>query len=637
MKKILSGKKWTAIAVAVMVLILAFVIALSVHCYYRVDTNLETTMFLDGEYSIDGGEWQPIENDKTIEDSFEKIVFKGTFILDALPEGRVVNISTKNVWYTLKTSDDAVQLEHQPRSVDDDYEDYVSAVSPEEDDPMVDREYFEKNFYTAYPFYAHTPQTPGYCVNELDVAYMMLVGYPDDEEVTLEVVNPYPNIHSSFSDCFDVNISFRQGSYLQFFYSALPILLISLLVCSFGLFFFPIAAFILGKIDYKYFFFGVMCFFWGLSMISNSVSGYLNLWVLDPTVCMLTDISIQYLFVLSVFFYLKATLERPVSRAVANGIGTFYLLVIITAFVLHFNNVIDFYASTRNMIVVTALSAIALTVLLFLEIGINRRAIFVLASWSPLTICMIIDSLNRILHFSTLDFYVFGLGITMVYQIVRLVFDLRRQYKEAIRYQTMQKELYEAKVAVMVSQIQPHFLYNSLSSIAMLCKIDPDTAQKATIAFTKYLRGNMDSLKQTAPVPFEQELEHLKKYLFIEQLRFGKKLNIEYDIQTTDFDIPLLSIQPLVENAVKHGVGMKDEGGTVTIATRENENSYEIIISDDGVGFDTSVKKNDGRSHIGMENTRRRLKDMCGADVVITSAIGEGTVARVIIPKEDKR
>ena len=127
----------------------------------------------------------------------------------------------------------------------------------------------------------------------------------------------------------------------------------------------------------------------------------------------------------------------------------------------------------------------------------------------------------------------------------------------------------------MVSQIRPHFMYNALSSIAILCKLNPETAYDATITFSDYLRGNMDSLKQTAPVPFTQELEHLKKYLYIEKLRFADKLNIEYNIQVTDFVLPLLSVQPLVENAVKHGVGMKKKGGTVTISTRETDNAYE--------------------------------------------------------------
>ena len=201
-----------------------------------------------------------------------------------------------------------------------------------------------------------------------------------------------------------------------------------------------------------------------------------------------------------------------------------------------------------------------------------------------------------------------------------------------------EKELYEAKVRVMVSQIQPHFMYNALSSIAMMCTIDPETAQEAIVQFSDYIRGNMDSLKRTAPVPFETELEHLKKYLYIEKLRFGKKLNIVYDIQADGFELPQLSIQPLVENAVKHGVGMKKKGGTVTISTKETETAFEVIISDDGVGFDPSApKKDDGRSHVGMENTKKRLHDMCGAEIVITSTVGEGTTARVILPKEVRK
>jgi sensor histidine kinase YesM len=200
-----------------------------------------------------------------------------------------------------------------------------------------------------------------------------------------------------------------------------------------------------------------------------------------------------------------------------------------------------------------------------------------------------------------------------------------------------EKKLYESKISVMVSQIQPHFMYNALTSIAMMCTIDPNMAQEATITFAKYLRGNMDSLKQKTPVPFSQELEHLKKYLYIEKLRFGDKLNVEYDITAENFVIPLLSVQPLVENAVKHGVGMKKKGGTVTISSKETENAYEVIISDDGVGFDTSApRKQDGRSHVGMDNTRMRLHEMCGGEVIIESTIDVGTTARIILPKEEQ-
>ena len=227
--------------------------------------------------------------------------------------------------------------------------------------------------------------------------------------------------------------------------------------------------------------------------------------------------------------------------------------------------------------------------------------------------------------------------------IADLALEIDQYTKENIRIagerERAEKERFEAEVQVMVSQIRPHFVYNTLSSIAILCDIDPKTAKEAAITFAKYLRANMDALKQKAPVPFEIELEHLKNYLYIEKLRFADALNVEYDIQTTDFELPILSIQPLVENAVKHGVGMKKYGGTVKIATKETDTAYEVVVSDDGVGFEPEearIKqemKSDGKSHVGMENTRKRLKDMCGADVVIESRTGEGTTVRVIIPK----
>ena len=211
----------------------------------------------------------------------------------------------------------------------------------------------------------------------------------------------------------------------------------------------------------------------------------------------------------------------------------------------------------------------------------------------------------------------------------------RENIRIAVEKERTEKELYEAKVSVMVSQIRPHFMYNALTSISMMCTIDPETAQEATDIFAKYLRENMDSLKQTKPVPFKIELAHLEKYLYIEKLRFGKKLNVEYDIQAKDFKVPMLSVQPLAENAVKHGVGMKKKGGTVKIITRDVGDAFEVIVKDDGVGFDTNApKRDDGRSHVGMDNTLTRLKEMCGGELIIESTVGEGTAARIILPKE---
>ena len=640
MKKILGGKAVTAVVIALVVVMLGGIIALAVFYYENLDFLESQTTFLDGEYSVDDGEWKPIDNEKPINDRFHKIVFKGKLSEDAAFLFNNINIAAKNVWFTLKSADGVVLLEHNYYSEEQYLDDlYLAHIAVDHDptDPYHDKEYFIEHIDRKYYFNMVMPDTPGYITETIPKDYITY-GQDDDPELTLEIVNPYAFGRMSYSECFKVSLSQDNAHYIKFFLEAFPAVLLFVLVCFFGLFLFPIAGFILGKINYNYLTFGALCFFWGIYMIAQKTGGYLNMWISDGTVCMAIEMMCNYFFIISVLCYLKSNLEKPVSRIIGNFVTVTYTLLVVTAVVLHFTAVIDLYATSSNLFVCTAVATVVMMVVLFFEAGVNRRAIFILVSWTPLTLSIILDAINYYAQFTDIHFYYFGLTVTMIYQIIRLIRDMRRQYKEAIRYQQMQKELYEAKVSVMVSQIQPNFMYNALTSIAMMCQIDPDTAQEATVTFAKYLRGNMDSLKQTNPIPFEQELEHLKKYLYIEKLRFGKKLNIVYDIGTTDFVLPQLSIQPLVENAVKHGVGMKKKGGTVTIATRETDNAYEVIISDDGVGFDpTAEKKDDGRSHIGMENTQRRLKDMCGGEVVINSKIGEGTVATVILPKEGQK
>ena len=122
--------------------------------------------------------------------------------------------------------------------------------------------------------------------------------------------------------------------------------------------------------------------------------------------------------------------------------------------------------------------------------------------------------------------------------------------------------------ALVRSQVQPHFLYHSLTAIAQLCEQAPAEAKKA--AFAEYLRTNMNSLSAKGTVPFTTELKHIETYLYLEQLPFGDELFVDMDIETTDFRLPVLTIQPPVENAVKWGVGQAEDGGTVRRSTPRN-------------------------------------------------------------------
>jgi hypothetical protein len=206
-------------------------------------------------------------------------------------------------------------------------------------------------------------------------------------------------------------------------------------------------------------------------------------------------------------------------------------------------------------------------------------------------------------------------------------------HQASIKNKKIKAELENSRITVMLSQIQPHFLYNSLTSVMYLCDSNPKQAKAAIADFADYLRGNLSALKTESLISFDTELKHIEKYLRLEKLRFMDELEIVYDIQSKDFMLPALSVQPLIENAVKHGVGKKTGGGTVTIHTTENENEYVICVTDDGVGFKEGEYVDDGGTHVGIENIKKRLEMMINAKLVIESKIGEGTKARILIPK----
>ncbi len=193
-------------------------------------------------------------------------------------------------------------------------------------------------------------------------------------------------------------------------------------------------------------------------------------------------------------------------------------------------------------------------------------------------------------------------------------------------------ELSDKRIAAMVSQIQPHFLFNTLDTIYGLCDEDVELAKKAIASFSRYLRTNLDSLRRTVPVPIMLEMEHVRTYLELERMSDKNRFHYTLDIQATDFQVPALSVQTIVENAVKHGLGGRAQGGTVVVRTQETDAAYLVVIEDDGVGFQTEGTTKDG-THVGIENSRMRLDAMCNGTLDISSELGKGTTATIRIPK----
>ena len=234
--------------------------------------------------------------------------------------------------------------------------------------------------------------------------------------------------------------------------------------------------------------------------------------------------------------------------------------------------------------------------------------------------------------------------VIVVISIALIGVELKKNVKDVleaqrieVEKQAMEMKLQESQISIMLSQIQPHFLYNTLNSIYQLCETNPMRARAMVNYFAEYLRNNLSALDEQGLVSFETELSHVKTYLEIEKIRFEDTLEVEFDIKCDKFSLPVLTVQPIVENAVKHGTSKKRGGGKVVISAYEDDNDYIIIVSDTGAGFDTSVSKNDGKSHVGIENVRQRLSNMCSGSLATESEVGAGTVVTIRIPKSAKK
>lgn len=262
----------------------------------------------------------------------------------------------------------------------------------------------------------------------------------------------------------------------------------------------------------------------------------------------------------------------------------------------------------------------------------SRRERYSRKERTAFAVYILLPMLTMLIQMLFFGVYVIVLGSSLA----AMVMFLSIQSDQTERYVKKEAENALLQTEIMLSQIQPHFLYNSLAVIRDLCRTDPALAEEATVKFSKYLRGNMDSLRGKGAVPFERELEHTRGYLEIEQLRFEDKLSVVYDVQCTGFKIPTLTLQPIVENAVRYGVRKNADGrGTVTISTREYPDRYELTVADDGPGFDPSVPpKDDRRSHVGIQNVRERVKNLSGGTLTIASEPGRGTRATITLPKE---
>jgi len=219
-----------------------------------------------------------------------------------------------------------------------------------------------------------------------------------------------------------------------------------------------------------------------------------------------------------------------------------------------------------------------------------------------------------------------------------VIYDLTEQQRKDKELRELEEALRMSRIRNFTSQMQPHFLYNALGSIQEVVLDDPEYACKLIGDFTVHLRSCIRAMANDVPVPFKNELDNIRAYVNIEKMRFGKKLNVVYDIAADDFKILPLSVQPLVENAIRHGIYQRGaKGGTVTVRSRETPGTWEIEVTDDGVGFDSDAMKRNVSAGLkdstGLTNIVFRLDKVMHAGVDIKSVPGEGTRVVISVPK----
>ena len=236
----------------------------------------------------------------------------------------------------------------------------------------------------------------------------------------------------------------------------------------------------------------------------------------------------------------------------------------------------------------------------------------------PMTAALLVQMFIDVFPLLDISYVLSALSMYVLILSDQIEQDLRRQ-----------REIAHQRASIMVLQMRPHFIYNTLTSIYSLCNQDPQRARQVTMDFTNYLRKNFTAIASDAPIPFSSELEHTRAYLAVEQAQYEDSLFVDYDTPHTMFRVPPLTLQPIVENAVKHGRDPYAGAFHVSVRTRKTDSGSEIVIADNGRGF---MPAEDSDGHLALNNIRQRLEMMCGGSLTITPNDGGGTVVTVTIP-----
>ena len=602
-------KRYFSIAGVLLLLLLAFFLL-----WFNKSTSLQAEpaliaqVYFDGEYRIGDGEWHKIVEGEHIPATKGDVTLRGNFhMLD--PEGGYVGIYRGDLpiaFYTDHINLTFYETGAEPFVVDMENSLYGDSVCGEGWNAC----FFFSDSEELIEILVHNPHKFG---NENAIDEMLS------------------------STAFWTGIEFEKGvlnSGEPLRNAGMLLMLVSLVFLGIALF----SSLIHIKSNSIIWFLGLMVLFAG-SYVAYSADGVF-FWsesiVSNTTVLGCSMMFYMFFLSMSISYFLKATKKI--------GEITLALLAIANAvfFVLPIVSDILFYDTWIWWIVIQSLANIVWLFCLVRELIVakeKKERLMYIALSLPL-IAFSADTIGTWLGawqggaVSKHVFVVlFAVAMVMVLKLIPQSINATTKAKELeMEKIVLNAELAESRISTMMSQIRPHFIYNTLGSIEQLCKLDPPKAADLVHNFAKYLRGNFGELDNPKPILMSQEMEHVHHYISIENVRFPD-MTFTFEMNSEDFHIPALTVQPLVENAIKHGLMKLSKGGTIHVVSYETDENYCISIVDVGVGFDTSVLI-DERKHVGLRNIRERLKVMVNGKLEIESTVGVGTKVLVTIPKE---
>ena len=571
---------------------------------------LVAQVYFDGEYRIENGPWQPIQKGKHIPATQGDVSLRGNFHL-LTPDGEYIGIYTDVLPIAL-------------------YTDHLSLT-------------FYENGNEPYMLDTENPLYGDSSCGECWSAYSLMNA--TEEPLEIRIHNPHHFGNETAIDRLLSNMALWSG--LDFEKGVLEegniqrnvglfFVLVSLLFLGTALF----STLIHVKNSKLLWLLGIIILFAG-SYIAYSAEG-IAFWsdsVVSNTTILSGSILLYMLFLsMALVHLLKRT--KPIGIVTVALLGVFdavsFLLPILTDIL--FYDILPYWAIAQ--LVSNAILLGCLVREAFIAKGKHRYlplfGILPLLSFGLDVVMIGLGIWNQGLSSQYVFFIFFIVAIVMVLRVIPNNINTLAKAKELeTEKMVLNAQLAESRISTMMSQIRPHFIYNTLGSIEQLCELDPPKAGKLVHDFAKYLRGNFGELDNPKPILMSQEMEHVHHYINIENVRFPD-MTFSFEMRSEDFRLPALTVQPIVENAIKHGLMKLPKGGSIRVVSYETDTDYCIRVEDDGVGFDPENLQED-KKHIGIRNIRDRLAVMVGGKLEIESAPGAGTKVRITIPKEGKK